>query len=508
LKAFRAHRAFNDEVDRDALALFLRHTHIPAPYTVFRHARKLPPATVMTVDLESSPEAVAPRPYWSDMEAALVGAASPAKGPVTDLLDELEALIEDSIALRMVADVPYGALLSGGVDSSLVVALMQRQTSKRVRTFTVGFHEAKFDEAKYARAVASHLGTDHNELYLRPEDALSIIPHLPEIYDEPFADSSQIPTYLIAELARRHVKVCLSGDGGDELFAGYARYTSRAGVQGAISRAPQPLRRILAAFLFRVAPAQWDRLISSVAPLRPQLLGQRSVGDKVHRLAESLSSPSPDDAYVRLMSQWQDPTTVVVGSTEPPTLFTKPDPALARLSPVARMSYLDQVAYLPDDLLTKLDRATMAVSLEGRVPMLDHRLVEFAWRWPHDLKVRKGVGKWPLRTLLRRYLPSDLVDRPKAGFSVPVAQWLRAPLREWSEELLDAHRLRQDGYLEATVVRRAWLEHLSGERNREHQLWAVLMFQAWLDAWRTTSATPSGASPGRSNRSDLPSWRS
>lgn len=476
LKALRAHPAFRAPIDRDALALYLRHNYIPAPHSIHQGIRKLPPGTLLTVSLERREPAITT--YWSAIDAVLSGARgdrlsiSPAEA-----VDELETLLKSAVAQQMVADVPLGAFLSGGVDSSAIVALMQTQSSRPVKTFTIGFHEAGYNEAEHAKAVAKHLGTEHTELYVTAEEAMAVIPQLPTLYDEPFADSSQIPTYLVSQLARRHVTVSLSGDAGDELFGGYSRYTATASLWRKLSQLPVPLRHAAARSITSISPDTWSRM----AGWLPSARFQHRFGDRMHKGAGVLGSRTIDDLYHGLVSHWGDPASVVIGGREPPTLLTGRRPDLAGLDPIERMMALDLVTYLPDDILAKVDRAAMAVSLESRVPMLDHRVVEFAWRLPMACKLRDGVGKWALRKVLYRHVPQSLIDRPKMGFGVPIDVWLRGPLRGWAEALLDESRLRREGFFDPTLIRRKWAEHLGGSRNWAYHLWDVLMFQSWLE---------------------------
>ena len=488
LKALRAHPGFRAEVDRDALALYLRHKYVPAPWSIYEGIRKLPPATVLTVGAERPGTIPDPVPYWSARAAAEAGAEA-GLGP-REATDRLEELLGEAVGMRMVADVPLGAFLSGGVDSSTVVALMQARSGRPVRTFTVGYDDPDFNEAVDAKAVATHLGTDHTELYVSPQDCLAVIPRLPALYDEPFADSSQIPVFLVSELARRHVTVSLSGDGGDELFGGYNRYRWVPQVWRQASRVPRPLRGAAAGLLTSRSPQAWERLLDRAGPLAPRGARQRLAGDKLHKLAGVLGLGSPEAIYLDLVSHWKQPGALVLGATEP--LPPAADPARqAKVGGIVeQMMYLDLVTYLPDDILVKLDRASMGVSLESRVPLLDHRVIEFAWRVPLDLKLRDGQSKWLLRQVLYRHVPRELIERPKMGFGVPIDRWLRGPLRDWAETLLDAGRLRADGYLDPGPVRDRWAEHLSGRRNWQYHLWDVLMFQAWLDE---TMGRPAGA---------------
>ncbi len=477
LKALRGHPQFGAKIDRNALALFLRHNYIPAPHSIYEGIRKLPPGCLLTVSLGQREPRITV--YWSAIESALVGASRERLSiEPNEAVDELESLLKSAVSQQMMADVPLGAFLSGGVDSSTIVALMQAQSSRPVKTFTIGFHETGYNEAEHAKAVARHLGTDHTELYVTPQEAMAVIPRLPAMFDEPFADSSQIPTFLVSELARRHVTVSLSGDAGDELFSGYTRYTATAGIWQKLSRLPLPLRRIAANSITTLSPGTWDAL----AVLLPSARLRHRFGDKLHKGAGVLASKTIDRLYHSLVSHWNDPAQVVLGGHEPETLLTGLRPKLTGLEPVERMMALDLVTYLPDDILAKVDRAAMAVSLESRVPLLDHRVVEFAWRLPQSLKLRDGVGKWVLRQVLYRHVPQSLIDRPKMGFGVPIDSWLRGPLREWAEALLDESRLRREGYFDPTLIRQKWAEHLNGRRNWAYHLWDVLMFQAWLEA--------------------------
>ena len=475
LKALLRHPAWRGEIDRNALALYMRHNHIPAPYSIYKGVYKLPPGTVLTLDAESWGEGV-PHPYWSARKMMEAGTAHPFAGSESEAVTSLDGLLRSAILGQMAADVPLGAFLSGGVDSSLVVALMQAQSSRPVKTFTIGFSEAQYNEAEHASAVARHLGTQHTELYVTPSDARDVIPQLAEIYDEPFADSSQIPTFLVAQLARQHVTVSLSGDGGDELFGGYNRYLWAERIWRKMRFVPRPGRVLLAHALTALPPRTWDWLFQ----FAPSGLRQRTPGDKLHKLATVLPSASPEQIYLNLVSQWHKPAAVVLGSYEPLTVLTDPARRAALPGFIQRMMYLDAVSYLPDDILVKVDRAAMAVSLESRTPLLDHRVAEFAWRLPLSMKIRAGQGKWPLRQVLCRYVPASLIERPKTGFGVPVGAWLRGPLINWAEDLLDETRLREEGFFDPALIQRKWKEHLSGRRNWQNCLWNVLMFQEWL----------------------------
>jgi asparagine synthase (glutamine-hydrolysing) len=474
LKALRAHPGWTPRINRNATASFMRHNYIPAPHTIYEGVYKLEPGTMLTLPWKGEPRITR---YWNAREIALSGLRQPIQGSDTELTTALELQLKDAVKRRLIADVPLGAFLSGGVDSSTVVALMQDAHPGAVKTFTIGFDIPGFDEASHAAAVARHLGTEHTELTVTAQQALDVIPQLPEWFDEPFADSSQIPTYLVSAMTRRHVTVALSGDGGDELFAGYNRYQLTQRFWRGLSLLPRGFRRALAAGLTSVSPEAWSRLLSFIPT---QVPGQ--AGDKVHKLASVLGLPDGDAIYRRLLTHWE-PDEVMQGAEEPKGIIW--DPAVVKDMPnlLDRMQFLDLVTYLPDDILTKVDRASMAVALEARVPIIDHRVVEFAWRLPQSAKIRGGQTKWLLRQVLYRYVPPHLIERPKMGFGVPLAEWLRGPLRDWAENLLSERRLRDGGLFDTAQVRRHWAGHLSGRNNWQYLLWDVLMFEAWRERW-------------------------
>jgi asparagine synthase (glutamine-hydrolysing) len=487
LKAFYAHPAFAPEIDRGAQLLLLRHGYVPTPHSIYRGVFKLPPAGWLPVSGE--PDALQDndlrervRFYWSARDVAERGLAEPIRLSEQEAVDQVSALIDQSVRERMVADVPLGALLSGGIDSSSVVAFMQQHASRPVKTFSVGFHESGYDEAADAKSVARHLGTDHTELYVTPDQAQAVIPHLSEIYDEPFADRSQIPTFLVSQLARQHVTVALSGDGGDEVFGGYNRHFYGPWLWRRLRPWPRSLRQRLARLVTAIPPRRWDAAAEYLYLILPRSSRQPTPGNRLHKIADLMSADSPQAIYRRLTSYWQDAASVLIGgndraSADPPAAV--PDRAdFAHL-----MMYLDEVTYLPDDVLVKVDRASMAVSLEVRAPLLDHRLIEFAWRLPGAMKIRQRQGKWILRQVLNRHLPRQLFDRPKQGFEVPMDAWLRGPLREWAEAMLSSDRLAGEGFFAPGPIRAAWAEHLGGARNRGEELWTVLMFQAWHEHW-------------------------
>lgn len=478
LRSLKAHPAFRGVIDRDALTLLMRHNYIPAPYSIYRGIRKQEPGTILRVSLEQRESRLAS--YWSVAEAVEAGFARPFEGSPDEAVDQLEALIAQAVRLQMISDVPLGAFLSGGVDSSTIVALMQKVSDRPVRTFTIGFHEAGFDEAIHARAVAAHLGTDHTELYVTAQQAQEVIPLLPRLYSEPFADSSQIPTYLVSALARQHVTVSLSGDAGDELFAGYDRYSLTDRLASRLGVLPRSMRRMLGGLIRAVSPIAWDRMASPVKRFLPLGFATRDVGDRLHKGARLLQAADDMELYRLLVSHWTEPASLVIGGREPPTMLTGLASLPSTPDLLQQLMAVDMVSYLPDDILAKVDRAAMGVSLETRVPLLDHRVIEFAWRLPRSYLVRDGQAKWPLRQVLDRHVPRQLIDRPKMGFGVPIDVWLRGPLRAWAEALLDPSRLAREGFFHAEVVQARWQEHLSGRRNWQGPLWNVLMFQAWL----------------------------
>lgn len=492
LKVITALPNFDNPIDRDVLCLLLRHSYIPAPYSIYQNIYKLMPGTLLRVDAKlanaaTSAAALAANTttYWSARNTAESAILARSDLSDAEAVFELDKLLRDAVALRMEADVPLGAFLSGGVDSSTVVALMQAQSSRPVQTFSIGFHEDAYDEAQHARAVARHLGTDHNELYVTAQDALDVVPQLPAMFDEPFSDSSQIPTYLVSKMARRKVTVSLSGDGGDELFAGYNRYVLGVRLRHWMNRAPHGVR-YAAASLLRANDRWFGMALERVMPVLPAHLQLKNPRNKIAVLADMLDARSDDERYRYVMSHWRDPARIVLHGSEPPAALTGSELGSATAAPIERMMYADLVSYLPDDILAKVDRASMAVSLEARVPLLDHRVVEFAWRIPLAQKVRAGRGKWLLRQVLYKYVPKVLVERPKMGFGVPIEHWLRGPLRDWGEALLDERRLNQEGYFEPAPIRAMWEGHVTGRLNEHYRLWDVLMFQAWLDDRKRT----------------------
>ncbi|BHH85104.1 asparagine synthase (glutamine-hydrolyzing) [Desulforhopalus sp. 52FAK] len=484
LKALKAYPGFKPEIDRDSLTLLLRHCYIPAPYSIYRGIGKLMPGHFVSIPLGddvSLSKQVSSQPYWAMNNTVRQGIANPFSGSPEAAVDALEGRLTSSIMDQMLADVPLGAFLSGGVDSSTVVALMQAQSKQAVKTFTIGFEEGGYNEAEHARKVAKHLGTDHTEVYLRSGEALEVIPKLAEMYCEPFGDSSQIPTFLVSQLARQSVTVALSGDGGDELFGGYNRYMVAQKVLGSVLKLPLFARCLAASGLRAMPPGTWDRLFELARPVLPKKLQISIPGEKARKLAEVLSLMDGKAYYRQLTSHWTAPESVVIGGKEPLTLITNHEawPDVDCLEHA--MMAMDAQTYMADDILTKIDRAAMAVSLETRLPMLDHRVIELAWHMPLEYKIRHGQGKWLLRQVLYRHVPKELIERPKMGFGIPLDSWLRCPLRDWAESLLAAERLEREGYFYVGPIRKMWEEHLSGRHNWQYHLWNVLMFQSWVE---------------------------
>jgi asparagine synthase (glutamine-hydrolysing) len=491
LKALHQHPEFRGEIDRGVLAVYLRHNYIPAPHSIYKGIYKLRPGTILAI--RDFGDGTSPKPYWSARLAAENGLAQPFVGNQSEAVGELDSLLNDAVSMRMEADVPLGAFLSGGIDSSLIVAIMQANSSRPVKTFTIGFDSAEFNEAELAKAVAAHLGTEHTELYVTPEEAMGVIPQLPSLYDEPFADSSQIPTFLVSQLARRSVTVSLSGDAGDELFGGYSNYLWGRSVDRRVAGIPRALRQAAAKGVSALAFVDWNTLFHQCRSLVPGALRKKDINRALAKSSAVLGAKEREALYRVLLSYWMDTGSLVLNSEEKATVLTD-DQHRANLKDFVHiMMYIDTVMYLPDDILVKVDRASMGVSLESRIPLLDHRIIEFAWRLPLKMKIQGDTGKSPLRQLLYKYVPQQLVDRPKRGFAVPIHEWLRGPMRPWAEELLRESRLRAEGYFSERPVRKKWQEHLSGRHNWQPQLWSILMFQAWLDQHKSLVGAPSDA---------------
>ncbi len=475
LKPLMRHPGYDRTLNREALAAYLRFAYVPAPHAIHGKTRKVRPGTYVTISAGAAPRETV---FWDLETVAAAGRADPFQGSGRQAVEELDRLLRDAVSRRMAADVPLGAFLSGGVDSSTVAALMQAQSARPIRTFSIGFNDAGFNEARHAKAVARHLGTDHTELYVGPSEASDVIPNLAAIYDEPFADSSQIPAFLVSRLARREVTVSLSGDGGDELFAGYNRYQLADRLWRRVSMIPKPVRRLAARAIKVLPPDKWTALSTLV----PSGLRAPQMGDKAHKLADILPLDQ-QGVYDHLVSLWPAPEALTPGLDGRIGPMAERDATAGGGDFIAAMQFMDTLAYLPDDILTKVDRASMAVSLEARVPLIDHRVVAFSWRLPQAMKIKNGVTKWALREVLYRYVPSSLIERPKMGFGAPIGEWLRGPLRDWAQDLLDETKLREDGLFDARPIRQAWREHLSGTRNWQYRLWTILMFQAWRRAY-------------------------
>jgi asparagine synthase (glutamine-hydrolysing) len=478
LKALKRHPQFTDEIDRGALALYMRYCYVPAPHSIYKEIKKLEPGTILTISLKNNHHTQ--EKYWDALDVARRGFESPFEGTEVEITNNLEAALKKTISQQMMADVPLGAFLSGGIDSSAVVALMQTQSSRPIKTFTIGFKEAGYNEAEFAKLVAGHLGTEHTELYVSSQDALDVIPKLPNLYCEPFADSSQIPTFLVSALARQHVTVSLSGDGGDELFCGYNRYLFADKIWKGLKITPTAIRELVGKSVKSLPAAGWSKTFEFLNGITPAKFNGISWGDKLQKGAGVVGSKDLTSLYHGLVSNWQDPSTVVIGEREHEKTFSTDVQMLSDVGDIEKMMAIDMVSYLPDDILVKVDRAAMGVSLETRVPFLDHHIVEFASQIPLSMKLNNGVGKAVLRDVLYRYVPRELIERPKMGFGVPVGVWLKGPLRDWAEILLDESLLEQQGFFHVGVVRDMWAEHIAGTRNWQSQLWAVLMFQAWF----------------------------
>ncbi|MGE5323155.1 MAG: asparagine synthase (glutamine-hydrolyzing) [Actinomycetota bacterium] len=483
LKALARHPKFQGAINRDALALHLRHNYIPAPYSIYQGIRKLSPGCTLTLRANDEPQV---SEYWSLKDAARRGIESPLRCSAEEAVEQLDELIRDAVKLQMVADVPLGAFLSGGFDSSTIVGVMQALSNRPVRTFTIGFWEKEFDEAGYAREVARHLGTEHTELYVTPEEAMAVIPKLPWFYDEPFADSSQIPTYLVSQLARGGVTVSLSGDGGDELFGGYRIYRSVMKVNDTLRWAPPTLRRAAA---WTLDAAVRTGALDGFQVRDGKYVSAGQLTTRLGNFANVLRLRTHEELYRYMMSQWRNPADLLQDVHEPDTAFTDRARMLDFPHLLQTMEYIDMGSYLPDDILVKVDRAAMAVSLESRVPLLDYRIVEFSWRTPVSMKLREEQGKWLLRQVAYRYVPRQLLERPKKGFSVPVDIWICGPLRDWAEALLDESRLRNEGVFNPAPIRKIWKDHVQGIKNSNSLLWDILMYQAWQETRCTEPCT-------------------
>jgi len=478
LKALKKHPEFQGEIDRNSLALQLKYNYIPTPYSIYKGIKKLTPGTILKVSVNGkypNIEAIeSPMAFWSLKEVAINAQLNTYTGSAIEAVNDLDKLLSQSVKGQMEADVSLGAFLSGGIDSSLIVSLMQSQSSSPVKTFSIGFEQESYNEAVYAKQIAQHLGTKHTELYVSAQDAMNTIPKLSNLYDEPFSDSSQIPTYLVSAMTKESVTVSLSGDAGDELFGGYNRYLWTRKIWNKVKYMPYSVRKFIAWGMTSVSPVVWNKILR-------QIVSMPLPGDKIHKLANILPAKSAEDFYFHLVSHWHDIDTIVIGAKDPVAPVERSSLGLNLGSIEQNMMYLDSISYLPDDILTKVDRAAMGVSLETRIPFLDHHVVEFAYKLPLSMKIRNGEGKWILKKVLDRYIPRELMERPKMGFGVPIDLWLRGPLRDWAESLLDESRLKKEVFFHAESIRKKWNEHLSGSLNWQYHLWDVLMFQAWLE---------------------------
>jgi asparagine synthase (glutamine-hydrolysing) len=489
LKGIRQHPSFTFNICRDALSEYLRYSYVPAPRSIYKDIYKLSPGTYLKLNLDNleSAQIKSQVSFWSFKDVTRQGQETRFEGDDAEAVTALESGLTKAIQLQQLSDVPVGAFLSGGVDSSLIVSLMQAQSCRPVNTFTIGFEEKEFNEAEYAAVVARHLGTQHHEVYLSGADALRVIPKLGHIYDEPFADASQIPTQLVCDMSHGSVSVALSGDAGDELFGGYNRYLLAGRLWSRMSKVPRPLRQGLASGMSQLSPQVWALFYGATKGLMPNHWQVSQPADKIQKLIQLLAVQDEHALYKNVVSQWKSPQDIVFGGNSPVSMLAGDAGDMPAMGFEEWMMLMDTQTYLPDDILVKTDRAAMSVGLETRVPLLDHRIVEFAARLPLKFKIRDGQGKWILRQILYKHVPREMIERPKMGFSIPIDRWLRGPLRNWAEDLLDESRIRKEGYLNAAPIRQKWIEHLSGKRNWQHQLWNVLMFQAWLAAQKSTS---------------------
>jgi asparagine synthase (glutamine-hydrolysing) len=475
IKALKIHPHFLNEIDSNALGLFLQYNYVPTPLSIYRGISKLTPGSILSVSLDHTTVCIST--YWSAIDTMLIGKKNPFRGTVTEAIDETENILKRAVQSQLLADVPLGAFLSGGIDSSLIVSLMSAVSNTPVNTFTIGFDENGFNEAEYAKKIASHLGTNHTELYINPKDCFDVIPLLGSMYDEPFADSSQIPTYLVSKLAAGSVKVALSGDGGDELFWGYNRYFFAEKLWNSLRFIPKPFRSGLYSSTNKLNTQQWDVLSSTLHYVLPKKYHFSNLTDKLKKASSLLAVESFDDVYFRLVKQWENPGEILNFDFNPQN--NKLIGSNLFQDNMDKMMLNDLLTYLPDDILCKVDRAGMAVSLESRIPFLDHNVFEFSSSLPLPFKINKGTSKWILREILKKYIPENLINRPKMGFGIPLEAWLRGPLKEWADDLLNEKAIKESGILTPKVVSQKWEEHISGKRNWHYQLWAILMFQAW-----------------------------
>jgi len=485
LKALRCHPFFTKEIDRNILSVFFRKKYVPAPNTIYKNVYKVPAGSYLTLSLGNDTaiemSLPLPRPYWSLDKIIQDAKMNQFNGSDAEAIDSLDSLISESINGQMIADVPIGAFLSGGFDSSVIATLMQKKSMSKINTFTIGFNETAYNEANHAKEIADFLGTNHTELYVTAEESMSVIDYLPSMYDEPFSDASQIPTALLCKFARKNVTVALSGDGGDELFGGYERHILAGSIEKFNNQFPFLIRNLIAKGIKLFSTQYWDSLFSLLNNIIPKKLHYNHPGYKIYKLATVMQARNEEHLYKLLTSSWSDSDSLVIDGFEDNVVSSKLSDLSFQADIREKMMYMDSVEYLADDILVKMDRASMSSSLETRVPLLDHRICEFAWRLPLEMKIRGDQGKWILRQVLYKYVPKKLVERPKMGFNVPIGDWLRGPLRDWAEDLLDESKIKREGYLNPRLVRIKWNEHLSGKKDLQYCLWDVLMFQSWLE---------------------------
>ncbi|MBF0465894.1 MAG: asparagine synthase (glutamine-hydrolyzing) [Nitrospirae bacterium] len=480
LKALKAHPSWMNNIDQDVIALYLKHSYIPAPYSIYRDIYKLMPGTFISMSASriANKQNIAPIAYWSAIETVEKGLNNPFSGSEIEAIEQLEEILKTSIKQQMIADVALGAFLSGGIDSSTVVSLMQAQSSNPVKTFTIGLFEKNYDEAKYARAIAKHLKTDHTELYVTPKETMDVIPNLSTLYDEPFSDSSQIPTFIISQLTHKYVTVSLSGDGGDEIFGGYNRYLVGKNIWNNLKWIPDNIINIYRRIMSLLTPQIIDTLLNKLNFIIPKKMRQNNYGDKIQKFNDVIDAKTIDDLYLRLISHWNNTDAIVINSNILTTMLASVIENNNISDPICKMMCIDLITYLPDDILVKVDRAGMGVSLELRMPFLNHHVVEFAWSLPLSMKIRQWQSKWILRQILYRYVPQKMVDRPKMGFAIPIDTWLRGPLRDWAEHLLNEKKMC---FFNPKPIQKKWHEHLTGKHNWQHHLWDILMFQSWIE---------------------------
>ncbi|MEP3475811.1 MAG: asparagine synthase (glutamine-hydrolyzing) [Hyphomicrobiales bacterium] len=485
LKAIKKHPSFQGKINRDALNLFIKYSYIQAPYSIYEGIHKLEPGTFLCLEvdnkLKSKNRDVKAEIYWSLEETSKCALNHIQSLDETKAIKQLDELLSNVIEEQMISDVPLGSFLSGGIDSSTITAIMQAQSERPVETFTIGFNEQDYDEAKCAKAISNHLGTRHEEFYVSPQEALDVIPLLPSLYDEPFADISQIPTYLLSKLTKQRVTVALSGDGGDEIFGGYNRYIGVEKIWNLIKNLPSPFRKTIKKSFFSLASEKSNNKLTEMMEFLPDRFQLSLASDKINKVMNSIDAKNKEDIFLRVLKSTEETENLVLKGREPKIILDEKDTWPEFEDFEHQMMYLDAMTYLPNDILVKVDRAAMGVSLETRVPFLDPRVTEFAWGLPLNMKIRDGKGKWILNQLLSKYIPAELLNRPKMGFSVPLEEWLRGPLKVWAEEMLSEKRLNSEGFFNTDEIRKKWLEHRSGKRDWSKLLWNILMFQAWLD---------------------------